>query len=118
MSMTAPPVSGGMLAVLGILMAQLGIPDVGLGVAALLGIVTDFPATGSRIGIIHSEVILQANKLNMLDRDMLASKNNFRGTVRLNSPPYTIDTNEKRKKHLMTDNKRINIIEEELRSLV
>ena len=74
MSMATPPVSGGMLAILGILMTQLGIPSSGLAVAALLGIVTDFIATSSRIGIIHCEILLQANKLNMLDRNKLMSK--------------------------------------------
>lgn len=74
MSMATPPVSGGMIAILGILMTQLGIPSSGLAVAALLGIVTDFIETSSRIGIIHCEILLQANKLNMLDRNILTSK--------------------------------------------
>lgn len=74
MSMAAPPVSGGVLAVLGILMTQLGIPSAGLAVTALLGIITDFISTSTRIGIIHCEIVLQANKLNMLDRKMLTSK--------------------------------------------
>lgn len=74
MSMATPPVSGGMIAILGILMTQLGIPSSGLAVAALLGIVTDFIETSSRIGIIHCEILLQANKLNMLDRNILMSK--------------------------------------------
>ena len=63
-----------MIAILGILMTQLGIPSSGLAVAALLGIVTDFIETSSRIGIIHCEILLQANKLNMLDRNILMSK--------------------------------------------
>ncbi len=74
MSMATPPVSGGMIAILGILMKQLGIPSSGLAVAALLGIVTDFIETSSRIGIIHCEILLQANKLNMLDHDILMPK--------------------------------------------
>lgn len=74
MCMATPPVSGGMIAIIGLLMTQLGIPSSGLAVAALLGIVTDFIETSSRIGIIHCEILLQANKLNMLDRDILMSK--------------------------------------------
>lgn len=73
MSLAAPPVSGGMLAVLGILMAQLGIPNAGLAVAALLGIVTDFISTSAKIGIIHCEMTLQADKLNMINRKTLMS---------------------------------------------
>ena len=75
LSMAAPPVSGGMLVVMGILMTQLGIPDSSLAVAALLGIVTDFISTGTRVGIIHCEMVIQADRLNMLDRKILSADN-------------------------------------------
>ena len=73
MSMAAPPVSGGMLVVTGMLMLQLNIPSEGLAIAGLLSIIMDFIATASKIGITHYEMIIQAYKLNMLDRSVLLS---------------------------------------------
>ena len=55
------------------LMLQLNIPSEGLAIAGLLSIIMDFIATASKIGITHYEMIIQAYKLNMLDRSVLLS---------------------------------------------
>lgn len=70
-SMTIPPVSGGMLVVTGVLVAQLNIPADGLVVAGLLSMILDFVGTGIRLAIIHFELLLRADHLNMLDRSAL-----------------------------------------------
>ena len=70
-SMAMPPVSGGMLVCVGILMAQLNIPAGGLAVAGILGIVLDFISTGAKVGLSHMELLLQAAHLDLLDRDIL-----------------------------------------------
>lgn len=72
LSMTIPPVSGGMLVVLGMLMSQLGIPSEGLAAAGLIAILSDFGATAVKIGITHLELLRQAEHLGMLDRSLLA----------------------------------------------
>ena len=69
--MTIPPVSGGMLVVLGMLMSQLGIPSEGLAAAGLISILADFGATAVKIGITHLELLRQAEHLDMLNRNIL-----------------------------------------------
>ena len=71
LSIAAPPVSGGMLVVTGMLMMQLGIPVDGLAVAGLLGIVTDFICTASITGLMHCELLIDADNLEMLDKSKL-----------------------------------------------
>jgi Na+/H+-dicarboxylate symporter len=73
MCMAAPPVSGGMLVVTGMLMLQLNIPSEGLAVAGLLSIIMDFISTATKIGISHYEMMIEADKLKMLDRSVLLS---------------------------------------------
>ena len=75
LSISAPPVSGGMLVITGMLMTQLGIPSDGLAVAGLLGLLTDFLCTATIAGLGHCELLINADDLNMLDKDML---NNLR----------------------------------------
>ena len=70
-SFAVPPVSGGSLACIGVLLAQLGIPAQALGVAGALGLILDFIVTGFGLGMRHMELVLQAEKLGMLDRDVL-----------------------------------------------
>lgn len=71
LSIAAPPVSGGMLVVTGMLMTQLGIPLEGLAVAGLLGLLTDFMCTGTIAGLSHCELLISADDLNMLDKEKL-----------------------------------------------
>lgn len=67
----SPQVSGGVLVSLGIILAQLIIPAVGLAVAGTLALILDFFSTGSKIAGQHLEMILQADHLDMLDRNIL-----------------------------------------------
>ena len=67
----APPVSGGMLVVTGMLMTQLGIPVEGLAVAGLLSLLTDFICTGTIAGLSHCELLINAGDLDMLDKEKL-----------------------------------------------
>ena len=70
-SVTIPPVSGGAVICLGLLMAQLNVPMDGLAVAGILAITLNFWETFTGIGTIHLELMLQADHLNMLDKDIL-----------------------------------------------
>ena len=71
LSIAAPPVSGGMLVVTGMLMTQLGIPVEGLAVAGLLSLLTDFICTGTIAGLSHCELLINAGDLDMLDKEKL-----------------------------------------------
>ncbi|MBQ6540052.1 MAG: cation:dicarboxylase symporter family transporter [Oscillospiraceae bacterium] len=74
MSFAIPPVSGGTLACIGILLSQLKIPAEALALAGVVSLVIDFISTGFDVGIRHLELVLQADKLGMLDHDMLRSE--------------------------------------------
>lgn len=73
-SFAVPPVSGGSLACIGLLLSQLGIPTQALGIAGALGLILDFVVTGFGIGMRHMELALQAEKLGMLNLDKLRRK--------------------------------------------
>ncbi len=66
-----PPVSGGTLICIGIIMDQFGIPGSCLGLAATLILVFDFIMTSSKILIVHMEEIEEADHFGLLDRDVL-----------------------------------------------
>ncbi len=66
-----PPVTGGVLVSLGIIMGQLNIPSAGLAIAGTLALVMDFLITGSKLLLHHMEMILQAGHLEMLDEEIL-----------------------------------------------
>ena len=70
-SFAVPPVTGGTMACVGILIKQLGLPGEVMAVSGLLSLVLDFIATGFSLGLRHLELILQADHLGMLDRDKL-----------------------------------------------
>ena len=74
-SMSLPPVSGGTLVCLGVLMSTFGIPKEGLAVAGTLAIIFDFIDTSARV--VTSDLILlgSADKLDKLDKEMLRSPN-------------------------------------------
>lgn len=69
-----PPVIGGGIACLSIVMAQLQIPMDGLAVGVTLAMLLDFPCTAARIFILHLETALQADKLGLLDPEVLRSR--------------------------------------------
>lgn len=68
-----PPVSGGTLACIGVMLAQLNIPAQALGICATLSVLLDFICTGTGIGMMQMELALQADKLGLLDREILRS---------------------------------------------
>jgi Na+/H+-dicarboxylate symporter len=69
--MTIPPVSGGPLVIIGMLMIQLNIPHEGLAIAGILALVLDFPSTSIGIGMKHLELVLQASHLQLWERDTI-----------------------------------------------
>ena len=71
LSIAIPPTPGAMLTCYGILMAQLGIPVEGLLLAATLDVVLDFFMTGIDILTLELELVCQADRLHMLDRETL-----------------------------------------------
>jgi Na+/H+-dicarboxylate symporter len=74
LTMASPPVTGSTISCLMILMTQLDIPQEALSVGITLTMLLDFLCTSARIMILHMEMILQADRLSLLDRDVLMSK--------------------------------------------
>lgn len=72
--MATPPVAGGMISCLSILLLQLEIPQEGLILGVTLTMLMDFFCTSFRVACLHLELILQADRLNLLDREMLRRK--------------------------------------------
>ena len=66
-----PPISGGTLVCLGIMLTQLHIPMEALAISSTLSVLLDFICTGFRVSSLNLEVALQADKLGMLDRTVL-----------------------------------------------
>lgn len=73
-SLASPPISGGTLMCLNILMTSLSIPGKGLAIASTLALLFDFISTGSYIAMRHMEMLLQAGHLHALDVDVLRSE--------------------------------------------
>ena len=71
LAMATPPVAGGMISCLSVLLLQLGIPSEGVALAASLMILLDMICTATRILLLHLELILQADRLDLLDRERL-----------------------------------------------
>ena len=72
-SLATPPVSGGTMICLNIMLNALGIPLSGLAIASVLALVFDFISTGSYIAMRHMEMVIQAGHLNLLDTEVLRS---------------------------------------------
>ena len=72
--MATPPVSGGGIACMSILLAYLGIPEEGLAMGAAVTVLMDFICTGARVTTLNLEMLLQANRLDLLDRETLRKK--------------------------------------------
>ena len=71
LSLATPPVAGGNISCLSVLFAQMHIPAEGLALAVALGMFMDFICTGTRIPALHMELILQADRLDLIDREIL-----------------------------------------------
>ncbi|MBR4754119.1 MAG: cation:dicarboxylase symporter family transporter [Lachnospiraceae bacterium] len=72
-AMILPPVSGGQIIVLGMMMAQLGISDSSMALVGVMSLFMDFFAVSLRTGCFQMEIVLQADKLGELDREVLMS---------------------------------------------
>ena len=75
-AMATPPVPGGTISCLSIMMLQLHIPTEGLALAVTLSMFLDFLCTGVRIPILHMTMALQANRLGLIDHEILRKKTN------------------------------------------
>ncbi len=71
LSIANPPVSGGVLVSLGIIFTQLNIPNEGLAIAGTLALIMDFIICASKIVSHQFEMTVQADHLDMLDKDTL-----------------------------------------------
>ncbi len=71
LAMSTPPVAGGMISCLSILLLQMQIPQEGLVIGATLMMFLDYICTATRIPLVHCELILQADRLGLLDEEML-----------------------------------------------
>ena len=71
LAIALPPVSGGMLICLGLLLSQFSIPAAALGVAGTLAILTEFFETGSRVAIQQLELVRMAHHFRTIDREIL-----------------------------------------------
>ena len=63
--------AGGVLSCLSILMLQLHIPQEALALGVTLLMLLDFPTTAMHIFTLHLEMILQADRLGLLDAETL-----------------------------------------------
>ena len=71
LALSTPPVAGGMISCLSILLLQMKIPQEGLVIGATLMMFLDYICTATRIPLVHCELILQADRLGLLDEEML-----------------------------------------------
>lgn len=71
LSIALPPIPGGAMTCYAVLFAQLGIPAPAVAVAIAVDSILDFIGTACNISCIEAEVSLAADKLGMLDRDVL-----------------------------------------------
>ena len=75
LAMATPPVAGGMVSCLSILLMQMNIPQEGMVIGATLTMIMDFYCTSIRVAVLHLEMLLQADRLGLLDLEILRSKN-------------------------------------------
>ena len=71
LAIATPPVAGGVLSCLSILMLQLQIPQEALALGVTLLMLMDFPSTAVRVLTLHLEMVLQADRLGLLDVETL-----------------------------------------------
>ncbi len=69
-----PPVSGGVLICMGIIMDQFGIPSSCIGMAATLIMLFDFISTGSKVVLVHIDEIEEADHFGLLDKKVLSKQ--------------------------------------------
>ena len=73
-TMATPPVSGGAISCLSILIVQMGIPKEALAIGATAIVFMDFFATSAHILLLHLEALQQANRRGLLNWEILLRK--------------------------------------------
>ena len=73
-TMATPPVAGGPIACLSLLMTQMGVPQESMAAGVTLIMFLDFICTGARVLEMHVEIALQANRLGKLNKEILRAK--------------------------------------------
>ena len=73
-SLTLPPVSGGTLIGLGVILAQFSIPSTNLGIAGTLTLIIDVLVTSAKVGMMPVEIANQAAHLDELDVEVMRRK--------------------------------------------
>ena len=71
LAFAAPPIPGGTLTCYTILFLQLGIPAQAVSIVISLNLVLEFLATASNLFCLQSEMVLLADRLDMLDKRVL-----------------------------------------------
>lgn len=74
LTVALPPIPGGALACYTILFLQLGIPADALGAVMVLDVFADFTSTGFDTVFRQCELVLTADKVSLLDKEMLRGK--------------------------------------------
>lgn len=70
-SFAMPPVAGGTMVCLGVMLTQFGLPQAAIGIAGTLSILLDFIMTACRIVISQMELVLEAKHWENLDQEKL-----------------------------------------------
>lgn len=73
-AIATPPVPGGFTVSCTVLLAQLGIPMEAVALVIAANVILDFFMTSCGLSCLQSELLLAANKLGMLDRELLTSE--------------------------------------------
>ena len=71
LAISTPPVAGGNISCLSVMMLQLHIPAEGLALGVALAMFLDFLCTGTKIALLHMELSLQADHLGLLNYETL-----------------------------------------------
>ena len=74
LTMAIPPVAGGGISCLSIMLVQMSVPQEGLPIGITLMMFIDFICTATRIFTLHCEMLLQAERLGLLDHGVLRGK--------------------------------------------
>ena len=74
LSFAMPPVPGGTLICLGVMLAQFGIPADYLPLAGTIAMIIDFPLTASRLVTSHMELVLESKHWKTLDSTILKDR--------------------------------------------
>lgn len=71
LALSSPPIPGGPAVCYSILFRQLGIPQEAIGLALAVNVLIDFPLTGVNIFCLQTKLIGIADKLDLIDKDIL-----------------------------------------------